>query len=274
MTQISVITIVKNRENALKNFVSGLSKSSVLPDELIIVYMNEEPHNVKKATFPIHALVCNSPELIPLASARNAGAASATSDKLIFLDIDCIPSPDLIRIYTENWLDDHLISGEIRYLSETAMQDFNLFTSLDKLSSPDLIRSNLHSITYDLFWSLNFGCSRSAFQKIGGFDEMFKGYGAEDTDFAYTARKAGIGISVINARAYHQYHQSYSPPLNHLEDIVDNARLFYRKWHTWPMKGWLTVFKKNGFINWNDNAISILRLPTQNELQQFLKVTN
>ncbi|WP_425466922.1 galactosyltransferase-related protein [Rarobacter faecitabidus] len=40
--------------------------------------------------------------------------------------------------------------------------------------------------SYDLFWSLTFALSSATWQRIGGFDEGYCGYGGEDTDFAST----------------------------------------------------------------------------------------
>ena len=45
---------------------------------------------------------------------------------------------------------------------------------------------------YELFWSLSFALTSSTWRTIGGFCEHYRGYGAEDTDFAQMARAAGV----------------------------------------------------------------------------------
>ena len=70
--------------------------------------------------------------------------------------------------------------------------------------------------------------NRLAYDTIGGFDASYTGYGAEDTDFAFTAKEQGIDFYLSQARAYHQQHTVYRPPLNHLSSIVANANRFMR----------------------------------------------
>jgi len=50
----------------------------------------------------------------------------------------------------------------------------------------------------------------------------------------------GLGW-VGGARAYHQHHPVSSPPVEHLDDILRNGRLFHERWGEWPMTGWLEV---------------------------------
>ena len=122
-----------------------------------------------------------------------------------------------------------------------------------------------------LFWSLCFGIRRQTFLNLGGFDSRFVGYGGEDTDFAFTARSRNLPFYKISALAYHQFHSSYSPPLNHLEEIVINARVFYRKWNVLPMEKWLKKFEELGYIKLINNRIKIIKYPTKSEIGKCLK---
>ena len=79
---------------------------------------------------------------------------------------------------------------------------------------------------------------------IGGFDEDYVGYGAEDTDFGQRlARSGGRLLFVGGAEAVHQYHPTASPPVQHVADIVANANVFAGKWGWWPMLTWLEQFR-------------------------------
>ena len=266
--KISVITLVSGRESALCNLVKGLSVGTEQPDELIVVFMNEECYQLPIESFPIISVSLISNEIFPLSSARNLGAKSASFDKLIFLDVDCIPEKTLVQRY-KNALGNDLYTGKVRYLSKKAMIVLD-FEKLEQLSSPDPIRSTFKDLPYELFWSLNFACKRSTFEKIGGFNEAFKGYGAEDTDFAFRTRLERIPLQLIDATAYHEYHESYDPPLNHLNSIVDNASVFHEIWNRWPMEGWLTRFRDMGLIEWNQK-IKIIRQPTPLEISNAKK---
>lgn len=194
---------------------------------------------------------------LPLARARNLGAAHATTAVLIFLDVDCIPSPGLADEYARAvCTHDALWSGPVGYLppsetitdwSEGALAQVGHFH--DGRPRPGLGAGR--SDRWEMFWSLSFALSRRTWNAIGGFDERFVGYGGEDTDFARTAHEIGVELWFTGAAvAFHQHHPTNSPPVQHLDDIVRNARVFYEKWGAWPMRGWLEVFARRGLVDW------------------------
>lgn len=119
-----------------------------------------------------------------------------------------------------------------------------------------------------LFWSLAFAVRAATYDRIGGFDESFSGYGAEDTDLAFRADAAGVPILFLGGpRAYHQHHGSYDPPLQHFRDIVANAARFHARHGFWPMDGWLDGFARLGLIAPDrSNGIVVHRDPTPAEM--------
>jgi len=268
---ISVLSLVKGRGKALEYMILGLLRSTRIPDELVIVLINEPEREVMKTPFPIRQIVLHTEMELPLAAARNLAARHATGSLLVFLDVDCIPAADLIDQYDTHQKESFLINGEVRYLPKGATELPDFMDHLETLSEPDPVRSEMDQLPHELFWSLNFACSAADYQKIGGFDEAYTGYGAEDTDFAFKARTVNIGMLKIPAMAYHQHHDSYSPPLNHLKDIINNARVFHLKWSTWPMEGWLYMFSDMGLLQFDSNTLHYLREPTVTEIQQALK---
>ncbi|MEV8529436.1 DUF6381 family protein [Streptomyces sp. NPDC052000] len=78
-----------------------------------------------------------------------------------------------------------------------------------------------------LFWSLSFALTAATWERVGGLCEDYTGYGAEDTDFAARATSRGVGLWWVGgAPAYHQYHPTHSPPVQHLDDILrDGGRV-------------------------------------------------
>ena len=114
------------------------------------------------------------------------------------------------------------------------------------------------SASYELFWSLNFAVTRQTWEEVGGFDESYVGYGAEDTDLGFRARALGVPAwMVCGAEAYHQHHGSAGPPREHLHSIVANARRFHDRWGQWPMEGWLQAFAEQGLVRWTDTELAI-----------------
>ena len=66
---------------------------------------------------------------------------------------------------------------------------------------------------YPLFWSLSFALTADTWSRTSGFEEGYEGYGAEDTDFAFSLRRDAIPLTWVGgAHAYHQHHSTSSPP--------------------------------------------------------------
>ncbi|MFP7832883.1 glycosyltransferase family 2 protein [Marisediminicola sp. LYQ134] len=198
-----------------------------------------------------------------LASARNAGADAARdrgAELLVFLDADCLPLPDLFTRYEQAAGEPAtgLLCGPVSYLAEGTTPD--TVAEMPALVAPHPARPDPRSgelsvataREYDLFWSLSFALTVATWERIGGFDAAFEGYGGEDTDFAYRARAAGIPLHWVGgAHALHQYHATSSPPWQHLDDILRNGHLFAERWGVWPMSGWIDAFAAGGAIRWD-----------------------
>lgn len=247
---ISVLTIVRGRQRQLLNQAVGLSHSSRAIDEWIVVGMDQDVVFDRSLDLPIRTSRVNGDgNRLPLAEARNHAASLCHTEQMIFLDVDCIPSATMVENFSTALSDDgRLWMGSPRYLPADAVEPP---WSLDDLASlatrhplqPSIEENErLASDRYELFWSLCFGINRSQFERIGGFDPTFDGYGGEDTDFAFAARRADIPFGFLGAKSFHQHHPVCKPPLNHFSEIIRNAKRFHRKWDVWPMESWLASF--------------------------------
>ena len=272
MNSISVCTIYAKRELHLHNLVKGLLESTDYPEELVIVCMKDRLPELPKTPFKIvTATVESESSTLPLAAARNKAAAIATGSRLVFLDVDCICDRNLIRIFNYHLeREDALYSGSVRYLKQNWTIDLNQQSLVHELQGIVPTEEQKIAHPYEFFWSLNFGISQKTFNNLGGFDEDYEGYGGEDTDFAFTARSHQLPCYKVGAVAYHQFHPSYTPPLNHLADIVSNARVFYQKWGVLPMERWLRQFADLGYIKLIGHEITIIKFPTATEIQAHL----
>ena len=281
MEDLSVVTLASGREDHLRALISGLERSAQAPAELVLVRMNGwRPRGPLAArSFEVRPVDVAGPAGgLPLAAARNAGARAARSGHLVFLDADCIPAPSLVASYGDALGGfDGLLMGEVRYLPPGAGDRFR-----DNGGFADLVAASVthparegppragvrRTADYEMFWSLSFAARRGTFlDRVGGFDEGYAGYGAEDTDFAFRARRAGVPLGWAGgAAAFHQHHETYDPPLQHLEEIVANARRFRSLWGRWPMAGWLGRFARLGLVRWEDDELTLLRPPTAAEM--------
>jgi GT2 family glycosyltransferase len=269
MQPFSLLIIVKNRRSHLENVLRALPASTVQPAEVIIVHMNEEPYGIDSSA-NISQYQCTSDEPLPLAAARNMAASKATTDTLIFLDVDCIPAPDCFATLLTDLSSWQLSMVDPRYLQQPVGADDLRFAALAEDGRANPARNGIvygPSDRYELFWSLGFAIQAADFKAIGGFDEAYVGYGGEDTDFAFSARRAGVSFGFSKAVVYHQNHDSYDPPLNWLTDIVTNANQFHAKWGIWPMDGWLKQFEAMGYVDWQPDTLQLRTLPSAEAIE-------
>ena len=259
----AVITPVAGRHSHLQLQRTGLLAGTLRPDRHIVVTMQDGAvRNLLDERAPRVDIVETTRQAgaLPLARARNLGAQQAMSagaDLLIFLDVDCVPGPMLVSRYARHAAQEmrpSLLCGPVSYLPPPPHSGYRL-SSLPELGRPHPARpvppetGALAGGDHALFWSLSFAVHAALWRELGGFCEQYTGYGAEDTDFGQVAASRGIALTWVGgAWAYHQYHPSPDPPVQHLTDIVRNAAIFHRRWGWWPMTGWLREFERRGLI--------------------------
>lgn len=268
---VSVVTLAAGRANHLRNLLLGLKQQSVLPLECVIAYMQDTPYeDLPEVPFPVRQIAVPGKPL-PLAAARNALAKAAKGELLVYLDVDCVPAPDLVADYLEAARQTNaLLMGEVYYLSEGANAPgwtFGDFAS-KAVEHPWRYYMGKPGVEpcsdYNRFWSLNFAMPKALFEASGGFDERFVGYGAEDTDFSKGLAQRGIALAFVGgAKAYHQYHAHHMPPTHHFHCVIKNAQMFEEKWGYRTMEQWLYTFYRMGLIKDSPQGVVILREPTE-----------
>lgn len=275
---VAVVTIAAGRHAHLRAQREALARSDRTIDLHVVVAMDDPQVAPVAASVDVpgcSTLTIDVPRFerrLPLARARNAGARAALArgaNILIFLDVDCLPSPRLVERYIRAVLSGEaatLCSGPVAYLPPPPRSGYE-FSRLHELaqSHPDRpIPADDRVTDADprLFWTLSFAIDARAWRKLGGFHEEYSGYGAEDTDFGQIAVAHGMRhVWVGGAWAYHQYHPSSNPPVEHLHDILRNASIFRQRWGWWPMTAWLDGFQRLGLVRYEpsgDEWISLI----------------
>lgn len=258
----AVITIAHGRHDHWRNQRLALARQSTLPALHVLVAMQDPRVPVDRCAPALSVLHLHAdPSRLPLARARNLGAEAAIdsgAELLIFLDVDCIPSVELVSGYeaaaTDPEFRDALLCGPVTYLPASA-DGTEVIDRLDEWDDPHPARPApargeiLSGGNPEHFWSLSFAVNADTWRNIGGFSERYLGYGGEDTDFGFLAHRTGVDLAWVgSARAYHQFHAVEDPPVRHLEDIVRNGRVFADRWGFWPMPGWLDRFEEMGLV--------------------------
>lgn len=265
MTTSAVVTVVRGRHDHLRRQHASLASGTCLPDHVVVVAMGDPDVSDVVADGPLghraHVLDLAVADRLPLAQARNAGAAHAFArlgaEVAVFLDVDCLAAPGLLRGYLEAWqrtadrAGPRLLSGTVCYLDPPGPDGYteaDLDAARPHPARPAPLPGELlEADDLRLFWSLSFALDETSWSRIGGFDETYDGYGGEDTDLGQRAGVAGAAMWWVgDATAYHQWHPVSDPPVEHLDDIVRNANLFRVRWGWFPMEGWLTAFAERG----------------------------
>jgi GT2 family glycosyltransferase len=266
--RLAVVTIASGRRSHLERQHAGLARSTVRPDDHIVVAMDDP----ELATWapdarptagppagppPFVAEIGASRDALPLAAARNLGAALAFergAEVAVFLDVDCIPHPAMLERYADaaSRHPGSVLTGSVGYLPDDV--DHSRPEAYDEVARVYGFRPNpapgaVERGRHDLFWSLSFAVDRATWARLGGFFEGYRGYGGEDTDLGMRARELAIDLVWVGgAVAYHQHHPTEDPPVQHLDDILVNGALFRSRWGFWPMRGWLDAFERLGLV--------------------------
>lgn len=275
---VAVLTLVAGRHDHLRGQIAGLAAGERLPDLHVVAAMGDP--DIAGVARDAWAAAAARPALVvvdvdvpeeglPLARARNVAAATAAdlgADHLVLLDVDCIPGPATVATYARELASRHtreaahpaVLCGDVAYLPPpppdqrgwTAPADLARLAEVGR-HRPDRVRlapgERREEPDLRQFWSLSFALTADDYALTGGFCEDYVGYGGEDTDFAQLVAARGGSLTWVGgATAYHQHHESSSPPVQHLEAILRNAGIFADRWGWWPMEGWLAAFRERG----------------------------
>ncbi|MEO7268540.1 MAG: glycosyltransferase family 2 protein [Knoellia sp.] len=266
----TVVTIVHGRHDHLREQRRALRTLSPATAHVIVAMDDPAIDDVvgpERGTTVLH--VDADPRGLPLARARNAGVEAALARGaalVILLDVDCVPGPRLVTGYEQasSRAPGALLAGPVTYLGDgvDVPEDLGL---LDGLRSPHEVRpdppagSIQRSGDHNLFWSLSCALTPTTWRMVGGFHEEYVGYGAEDTDYGWSARARGVDLVWVGgADAFHQFHPVSRPPVEHVVDIVRNATTFHRRWGQWPMRGWLEEFARRDLVRFDGDGLAVV----------------
>ena len=142
------------------------------------------------------------------ARARNFGAQQARGQWILFLDDDIIAPPGLLKAHLD-LLEAHPGAGTIGYaVTDPDLIDAPHFHYLD---TRGVARLDPGPAPGRFFVTQNAAVPRAAFQKIGGFDEGFSGYGFEDMEVAFRLEdQAGVHFFALTAPVPRHVHHHTS----------------------------------------------------------------
>lgn len=220
MKLISVIVTTYNWKEALSACLASLFAQTDLNFEIIIADDGSRPDTAEL----IQQLTRQSP--VPLkhsyhedkgfraGTIRNKAAAASAGEYLLFLDGDCIVFPDFIQRHRQLALERHFVPGNRILLNQTFTETLlNTNIPLHQQPVSRFIKWRLQGkinrllpllyLPFDWlrlrrphYWqqamTCNLGVWRTDFVAVNGFDQLFEGWGYEDSDLVIRLIHYGI----------------------------------------------------------------------------------
>jgi len=196
---VSVIIPTHNRSDALARTLFELANQQFdKPWEAIVVNnrcTDDTDEVVRRQSFPVPLQVVHREDRAGPAAARNAGAAVAVGDYLLFMDNDILVGPDFVKrhlnalvSYSGCW-----IVGQIINLPEQERTPLGQFRrALSPYDPPDGPAREAKGVT-----GQSLSLPRTDFERLNGFDESFNIASVEDIELAVRAWRLGIKILYI-----------------------------------------------------------------------------
>jgi GT2 family glycosyltransferase len=211
----SVIIPTFNRRALLLQTLASLERQTVPPDRYeVIVGIDGSTDGTQEALAalrPSYSLRWVWQQNQGAAAASNAAARLGRHEVLVFLDDDQVASAELLAAHLEGHQRYGVVFIQGLYplapgydrRGASLMYERSLYRALAPLDSA-------HPTTAQI-WSANVSCRRGTWAEVHGFDETFREYGGEDTDFGL--RVAALGVPFVfepRALSHHMHTVSYA----------------------------------------------------------------
>lgn len=216
---ISIIIPLKNTKEyhretkRLKQCLDSLKNQTIPYSQIDVVVADIDSDPYYKA---IHKKICNefkarhvyskTDDIWNISRARNIGIRSARADYVMTTDVDCIFAPNFIETILRYTAKDKIVHCRISDLPEDYKDKSGDLFWMNKVSTLRPVHGYGGCQVFPRKWVF----------KINGFDEAYKGWGADDTDFFHRATQDGLESIWIEKETsfFHQWH----PMDNRFED--------------------------------------------------------
>jgi glycosyltransferase involved in cell wall biosynthesis len=211
----SIVIPTFNRRQLLLQTLDSLTRQSVGPDRYeVIVAMdgsNDGTLEALQAFHPPYRLRWIwQPNRGP-AAARNAAAELAEEIVLIFLDDDQRAAPGLVAAHLSRHATAGtvLVQGYYPMAEGCARRGTALVFDRSLGALPSVVDSGGRRRWH--VWGANFSVRAETWRAVGGFDDAFRGYGGEDTDFGLRVSELGVPcVFEPRALSHHLHDVAYA----------------------------------------------------------------
>lgn len=260
LMQIAVIVPTYNRLDALRTVLEGYNAQSDDQFEVIVADdgSTEETGRfvqwfAEQSRVPVRH-VWHEDQGFRLAAIRNRAVKATQADYIILTDGDCVPSIDFVHQHRQLAERGRFLSGSRVLLSRRFTQrvlgeslpiyrwswtewlgvrlrgDTNRLLPVLGLPDGPFRKSDYQG--WEGVKTCNLSVWRDDIIKVNGFDERYKGWGREDSDFVIRLYRAGVGYKSARfaAPVFHLWHPENDKSRlannqRHLDEILKSARV-------------------------------------------------
>lgn len=222
--RVSVVIPTYNRCEMLRTSLEHLTRQQLAPGEFEVIVSDDGSSDATKEVVESFAdrlrVKYHFQEDLGFraGAARNAGARLATAPLLVFLDTGPLFGTDLLLRHLAAHSDDTERRAVIGYAyGYRPEKDMSWITDVVKRLGPEEtvarhaadpefqdvrhpyladIVSGRDLLPWRLFFTINCSVRTDDFWAVGGFDEKFHGWGAEDTELAFRLSRHGVRFEV------------------------------------------------------------------------------
>lgn len=203
---VALLITAFNRPDALNLVLKTVACQSRPPDEVIVCddgssYETRMLIRQWEGRLPIRHVW--QPDCdFRAARSRNLGVCRSCAEYLVWIDGDCMLPPEFLENHLKLAKSGYLVAGGRYLLSNLETQ--KLLSGVSRVESAFShwkFRSlsmgalrNLHSGAWETVRTCNVGLYRDDLEAIGGFDEAYKGWGREDSDFVVRLIHQGVKV--------------------------------------------------------------------------------
>lgn len=221
----TVVIPQRNRGGSrLWNCLNALRRQTVPPEEVIVSDLSSGPDqldNIRGITLNLGCTFLRTEwsGKFSRSVAVNMGIRAARSDHIVVLDVDAVAAPDCLERFEQVVPADTLVLGEHRR-GYAAGHEEDISTDWASYFVASVANPWPH-VAAGMFM----GAARNFWMRIGGYDERFKGWGAEDDFVVWKAAQVG-GVTWIDMPLL--IHQDHPEVEGKEADRAANHQLFER----------------------------------------------
>lgn len=232
---ISVIVPTHNRLTILRRTLERIKKQTIGRDRYEVIVVDDASrdgtweylqslNDVRRFRNPVNR---------GRAATRNVGTTQARSGLLLFIDDDVWADQNLlhahIAMHQANRERDVAVVGAIRVSPDIARTAINLYQNRKhEWCLREMGRCGA-DLPYGFCKTANLSIGKKLLQDIGLFNEMFSGYGGEDTDLGYRLlMRGGSLVFAPEAVGYHHHDDTVEAMIAREKERAGSISLFRR----------------------------------------------